>query len=277
MRSKWLIGCSLLVVLALLLAPPPVAQVAYRAVRATASWMPVSGEQQWLQIEGEKIRLYYQASDQPVAVGVLEDLEESWEQLAAANLTTAAPATLVAFLHPSHVALQAALGQRGSLTLGAYQVGRLHLLSPLAWLPGLSPAAALQEYRSSGPAVHELVHLGLDYLVAGNTPLWFSEGLAQYWELELNGYLWQEPGIDWLAGVVASDRVDALFGSEHEYVAYRQSLQMVQYLYNQYGPENVHEIVVELALGRSFQRALQSVAGIDTVEFERGWLASLVP
>ncbi len=275
MRRRWLIGLSLLLVF-LLLNPRPLAQMAYRAVRETAGWLPIRLDQRWKQLEGERFRLFYQESDEPVASGVLLDLEEARSELAARSVSLAFPGRQVAFLYPSQAALAGALGQSGSQTLGAYHLGKLHLLSPLAWLPGVEPQAALIEYRSTGPVVHELVHLGLDYSVAGNTPLWFSEGLAQYWELELNGYLWHESGIDWQSEPFALDGIDSAFGSGREYVAYRQSLDIVQYLYGHYGYDQVNEIVLELTRGQGFYQALKSSIGVSVDQLEYAWRAALV-
>lgn len=277
MRRRLVIGLSLLFVLLLLVNPRPFAQVAYRAVRETAGWLPVRMDQGWQQIEGERVRLFYRESDQPVASGVLLDLEQSWSELAERNVSLAFPERLVAFLYPSQASLAEALGESGSQTLGAYQMGKLHLLSPLAWLPRMEPAAALREYRASGPVVHELVHLGLDYLVAGNTPLWFSEGMAQYWELELNGYLWNEEGVDWRSTHVPLHKLDSAFGSSQEYAAYRQSLDVLQFLYREYGHDRVNGIVLELTRGRSFQQALLSSLGVGEEELEAAWRASLWP
>lgn len=277
MRKRLIIGLSLLLVLLLLLNPRPFARMAYRAVRETAGWLPVRTDQGWRRIEGERVRLFYQESDGPVASGVLLDLEGARSELAVRDLTLAWPETLVVYLYPSQTALGEALGQSGSQTLGAYQMGKLHLLSPLAWLPGLEPEAALAEYRQTGPVVHELVHLGLDYLVAGNTPLWFSEGLAQYWELELNGYIWHEVGIDWRSRIFSLREMESAFGSADDYAAYRQSLDLVQFLYSRYGYDQVSGIVLELARGRSFQQAVRSRLGVSVAELESAWCDSILP
>jgi len=277
MRRRLVIGVLMLLVFLLLLNPRPFTQVAYRAVRETAGWLPVRASQGWRKIEGERVRLFYQESDGPVASGVILDLEGALSELVTRNSVLAWPETLVVYLYPSQAALGVALGQSGSQTLGAYHMGKLHLLSPLAWLPGMEPEAALTEYRQTGPVVHELVHLGLDYLVAGNTPLWFSEGLAQYWELELNGYVWQEVGVDWQSRLFSLAEMEVAFGSADDYAAYRQSLDLVQFLYRRYGSDQVNGIVLELRRGRSFQQALRSRLGVSVAELETAWWDSLLP
>lgn len=274
MRKRLLTLLLFLPLLFVLANPQPVTQTAYRAVRATARVLPVSGDQGWMQIEGEQFRLHYQATDQSVAEAVLTDLESSWRRLGA-SWSAGVPEGVDVFLYPAQQDLQDALGGGGAPTLGAYRLGRLYLLSPLAWLPGLSPADAATAHQKTGPIAHELVHLGLDYRVAGNTPLWFSEGMAQYWEWQLKGYYWEEPGVDWVSQVVPLPDLESAFGTTSEYAAYRQALSVVHYLYNEYGNDNVEQIMIELSLGRSFDQAALNALGMDLVQLDATWSASL--
>ncbi len=276
-KQRWLLLILVIFLATVLVSNPGRAmQFAYRIVHDVSLAVPVFANGQWVIEESSNFRLYYSDSDQEVAAGVLADLENSLEALARSWPDRSRPAIAV-FLYPSWPEMQGALGEDENPTLGAYRLGRLHLLSPLAWQPQLSSETAVAFYVEQGPVVHELVHFLLDREVAGNVPLWFSEGLAQYWEREIKGYLWMEPGADWRERAVAFSELDRQFNSGSGYFAYRQSLAMVEYLYDLYGDSAVEQIVIELSKGRAMEQAVNRVLGVDLVSFEAGWRMTYLP
>lgn len=276
-RRRWLSWILVFFLAAVLVNNPGRAmQFAYRVVHDVSLSVPVFANRQWLIEESSNFRLYYSDSDQAIVAGVLADLEDSLVALSR-SWPDQSQRRIAVFLYPSVPEMQGALGDGENPTLGAYRLGRLHLLSPSAWQPQLSAEAAVAFYAEQGPAVHELVHLLLDREVAGNGPLWFSEGLAQYWEREIKGYLWMEPGVDWQDQVVTISQLDQQFNSGSGYFAYRQSLAVVEYLYDVYGDSAVEQIVIELSKGRAMEESIYRVLGVDWVSFEAEWRMTCFP
>ncbi len=75
--------------------------------------------------------------------------------------------------------------------IGAYWQGTLWFLAPSMWLAeGPSMASA---YAKDGPVPHELTHLTNDIVGDGRVPIWLDEGLSQYEDWELSGYVWYVP------------------------------------------------------------------------------------
>lgn len=252
----------------------PVKQQVYIAVRATSRSIPVWSGQGWSCAESEHFVIYFQPTDTLAVAGVIDDLEYSLGQ-ARDSFGRNVPSRIPVMIQPSMTALQIALGDPRSPTLGAYYLGRLQLLSPLAWQPNLAPEEAVAYYRQNGPVAHELAHLLLDYQVSGNTPQWFSEGMAQYFEWRIKGYTWEETAVDWQENVVPITQLDADFGRMPEYAAYRESLSVVQFLYTSYGADAVERVVTTLGQGQPFAVAVRSSLGLDVQQVSGLWLASL--
>lgn len=75
--------------------------------------------------------------------------------------------------------------------IGAYWQGTLWFLAPSAWLTEGTGMARL--YAQDGPVPHELTHLTNDIVGDGRVPIWLDEGLSQYEDWELSGYVWYVP------------------------------------------------------------------------------------
>lgn len=262
-------GC---LVLGLLAGQRQLHQQLYAVVRSAGQAVPVWAAQSWSQVDSPNFAVHYQASEAAIARELTGELEAALAELQVAT-GMRLPVRLPVWLEPSMSALQQALNDPNTESLGAYYLGRVYLLSPLAWRPDQSVPA----YRDQGVIVHELVHALLDYQVNGNTPVWFTEGMAQYWEWQLRGDIWQEQGVDWRAQAVSLDRLTDSFNRVPEYVAYRQSLSLVQWLYDRYGPAGVTRLIDRLATGAEFTRAAQDSLGISWGELEQCWLQTTAP
>ena len=119
---------------------------------------------------------------------------------------------------------------------------------------------------------HEFTHLVLDYKTAGNYPRWFSEGLAQYMELQ-HGGVKLSPNLSLVSAQLYSiDELEEFNKLDDELLAYEQSLSLIQYLVHIGGPEIISEIVDNLAEGYTFTQSL-NIVGIPSLNvLEKDWL-----
>lgn len=244
----------------------------YRVVRTLSRWRPL-GEGEVLR--SENFELLY-TNDREEAQFVLELLEQGLVDLQA-WLSDRTPKPIRVRLHESQQSLQVALGAGDyAPTLGAYYLGRLELLGSQAWQPHLNRDDALTHYSLLGPVVHELAHLLLDYQAVAAYPVWFSEGMAQYWEMRLRGYVWQEGGDDWRQQPHSLRQLSREFSALPENVVYQESLSLVRFLYEQLGDGGRARFLQLMEQGQPFFSALEAVYGAPLLVLEADWKAWLM-
>ncbi|MDO4539689.1 MAG: hypothetical protein Q4B48_01120, partial [Syntrophomonadaceae bacterium] len=91
---------------------------------------------------------------------------------------------------PTAASLASSFGwDRNQQSMGVYWGGSIRILSPAEWMDEPS----LEEFCREGPMVHELCHLMVDEVSGGNYSRWFTEGLAQYLEKQINGFAFPQP------------------------------------------------------------------------------------
>lgn len=136
-----------------------------------------------------------------------------------------------------------------------------------------------QEYANT--AVHELVHLFTFDIVYGNLlksvfsrsrlfpmPLWFAEGLAEYFSVG-----WDGSGEMFMRDAAVFDYLPDLEYADG-YMAYKAGQAAIKYISETYGTGKVVEIMESLRSG-SLTGALQSTLGITQEELSKNWKKSV--
>jgi len=176
-------------------------------------------------------------------------------------------------VYPSREELNASFGWPASENaMGVYWGGVIRVLAPEAWVRENDPVLVKQVFQQSGPMAHEMTHLVLDYLARGNYPRWFTEGIAQYVEFKITGFmLGHEAGI-LSRGLYPLKKMDRNFDSlPDQTLAYRQSLSAIEYIVTVYGEEGMHNIINNLARGLSFNDSMKRALEINLEQFEKEW------
>ncbi len=176
-------------------------------------------------------------------------------------------------VYPSREELNASFGWPASENaMGVYWGGVIRVLAPGAWISESDPEVERKVFQQAGPMVHELAHLLLDYAAKGGYPRWFTEGVAQYKEYKITGFmLGAREGI-WDQGVYPLKKMDDQFDRlPDQALAYRQSLSLVEYIVAVYGEDGLHNIIKNLAAGASFDMSLEKALGRDVETFEKEW------
>lgn len=258
-----------IVLFVLLLAP---LRPGYRAIRAAGRLLPLSQAENVALSANFKLLYAGEQAEAQAMLGLLEaglaDLQQ-W-------LPDCTPKPIVVRLHYSQTSLQQALGGGYAPTVGAYYLGKLELLAPRAWWPDLLADDALAHYAKEGPIVHELTHLLLDYQALGQYPVWFTEGLAQYWEMRLRGYVWQEGGNAWRQQPHSLLELTKGFASLPESIAYQEALGLVQFLYESVGDSGMQQLLLSLGQRRPFNVVLPQLYGGSWGSLENEWRAWLL-
>jgi len=217
--------------------------------------------------------LWYTPSDEAVADLVLETAEWIYEPVTA-RMGAAPEEQVPLVLYPDRKTLRQDFGWgTGNSAVGIYWRGTIRLLSPTAWIYAESPEQLRASYRRLNPIAHELTHYLLDYMTDGNYPHWFSEGLAQWIEYQVTGYLWIEPQSSLNQELYSYTDLQRRFDElPNQPLAYRQAHLLVAYLVHRFGGESLDGVVARLARGESFAAALQRETGLLPPAFFAEWL-----
>lgn len=149
---------------------------------------------------------------------------------------------------------------KGETPVGVYYSGTINLLSPNVWIK----EGDLDEYRKTSPVVHEFVHLIVDEKTRGNYPLWLTEGIALFIEEQTIGFQWNE-GIGQTSTISLKDLNDNFEHIRIE-VAYRKSLEIIDYLNSKYEFDNINLLLDNLGIGSSINTSLKKVFKLDLNE-----------
>ncbi|MBS1517216.1 MAG: PD40 domain-containing protein [Bacteroidetes bacterium] len=131
---------------------------------------------------------------------------------------------------------------------------------------------------------HELVHVFMMSKInnvlkthrktlGGSPPLWFTEGLAEYWSTEwdtqadmvlkdavLTGYL---PGLDnW----------ERIYGT---YLMYKMGQKAVEYISENFGEDKILQMMDNFWMDENFSNIMKITLGMDYAQFDKGFLYSL--
>ncbi len=131
---------------------------------------------------------------------------------------------------------------------------------------------------------HELVHIfqyrilygsGVDAvkrLISSNTPLWFTEGMA---ELESLG--WDQSAETYVKDAVLNNKLFTISQLSRigGYPIYKEGQSILYYISEKYGNEKIGEIMRKLKLYTTFDRAVKSVLGIDVERLNSEWTKNL--
>src|SRR5262245_48101353 len=126
--------------------------------------------------------------------------------------------------------------------------------------------------------VHELTHAYMfDMLYGGSAasliarqsffsvPLWFAEGLAEYYSLgmESNAAMFLRDGA--VAGYLAPLRYAG------GYLVYKQGQSALAYLVDRHGEERLRDLFQRIRIMRNFDRAFQRSVGVSVDRFDEQW------
>jgi len=219
--------------------------------------------------ETDHFRIKYTQVDGDIVDMIAEAAEAAYTPVTD-ELGYAPPGKTLLLVHPNRDELRQAFGWSGNESaMGVYWGGVIQLLSPHVWLSG---GDSVQEFIHSGPMVHEYTHLVFDHITNGNYPRWFTEGLAQYVEYRANHYEWQTATNNLDGKLYSMTELEGNFDKlPNQSLAYRQSLAAVRYIAEVYGEDKLREIIIGLKEGRSMDKVVEKILGLDYAAFEHSW------
>lgn len=157
--------------------------------------------------------------------------------------------------------------------MGVYWAGSIRILSPGEWIKGDD---LKKQFIEEGPMVHEFTHLMVDEITQGNYNRWWTEGIAQYFEKKITGFVFANPfsrgrDLEYYELATLEEKFDELEQS----IAYWESLEAIQYIVEVYGEDTLFTILEEQGKGSKMNTALEKALGIGYQEFEQGFYRHL--
>jgi len=230
----------------------------------------------WLTLKGEHVEIFYYPQEEPIARLALILAEESYQDLSA-KFQHEVPRMIPLIVYSSHHHFEQTNVSPFFVPEGVQ--GFTEFMKGRVVLPYTGSFAEFQHVLH-----HEMVHVfqfsimdesykkhrRATYLVP---PLWFSEGLAEYWSTK-----WDAQGT-----MVVSDMV--LEGSLPEisefwkyngtFTVYKLGQSLCQYIGETYGQDALRRLYAELHREDSFEKLIQRVTGVPARRVSEDWILAM--
>ncbi|TDA70724.1 MAG: hypothetical protein D9V47_00535 [Clostridia bacterium] len=240
--------------------------MAYSLFREAAKKEILWQTRDWERVADDHFEIIYRDPDRDVAPLVLEVAKGSYAGVAR-MLGHFPPGRVPVIIYPDRASLGRSFGWAADESaMGVYWAGAVRVLSPQDWVQAADQHELYETFRQSGPVVHELAHLAVDYRARGNYPRWLTEGIAQYVERELTGFVMDAPGSR-MGRWYPLEKMDRGFDAlPDQGLAYRQSLALVDFLVDAHGYEVIDRMLTSLGQGLTWSQALQQETGLRAEE-----------
>jgi hypothetical protein len=221
------------------------------------------------------ITVFYPPRDRSVAEVILRLAVHAMSE-EARNLGVSSPPPLSIFLYNQLTALDASAGlpSRDDV-VGLYAAGTVRVLNPQTWIPGPGWRAA---FRFEGPVPHEIGHALLNDIAHGNYPAWFNEGVAQYEDERVTGFVWLTPANRWSQPLYSMAQLTRNFyGLSNQALAYREALGLVGWLVQARGAAHFNRFLRALGGAHPFSWVLREWYGLTPGGLYRRWVRTVRP
>lgn len=222
----------------------------------------------WQELRSDRIIVYWYKGDDDFGQTLFDRALEALDQLSHDTGVTVEKAVKI-FIYGSHSDLLGALDQGAREWTG----GRAFTDQGIV-LIGISPGNLEWGKRAT---VHELTHVVVHQVTdtpLGGLPTWLDEGLAMHAEGEM------EPTY----AVVLNEAVESntlisvrslssSFSADSDlaHLSYAESQSLVEFILDQYGEEEMTQLIDIFAQGAYYDDALQEALGVDTNGLEDAW------
>lgn len=134
--------------------------------------------------------------------------------------------------------------------IGSYYAEIIHIINPKIYYNNYSFDEFKKFFLREGPIIHEMSHLFLDLKAKGNYEIWFSEGVALYFEYKYTNFIYDDEIFD-TSNILWSE-MDNIFKNLHEYKAYILSFNVILNFVNKYSENELKKIFISLSKHYTF-------------------------
>ena len=231
---------------------------------------------QWLTLRGDHVEIFYYPEEEPLARLALSLAEDSYQDLKGKfqhEVTKSIPLIVYSsHQHFEQTNVSPYFLPEGVQGFTEFSKGRVVL----------PYTGSYAEFRHV--IHHELVHVfqlsileevykkhrKAQYVVP---PLWFSEGLAEYWSTK-----WDAQGTMVVSDMVLEDRLPAiseLWRYNGTFTVYKLGQSLCEYIGQTYGDDALRRFYTEIYRDDRFEKVMQRVTGVSTRRISEDWIYGL--
>src|SRR2546426_624908 len=231
---------------------------------------------QWLTLRGEHVEIFYYPEEEPLARAAVQLAEESYQDLKV-KFQHEVSRSIPLIVYSSHQHFEQTNVSPYSLPEGVQ--GFTEFSKGRVVLPYTGSFAQLSDVNHQELVdVYELAILEEvgkkrrkpQYIVP---PLWFSEGLAEYWSTA-----WDSQGTMVVSDMVLEDRlpgIQDLWRYNGTFAVYKLGQSLCQYIGETYGDDALRRLYTEIYRDDRFEKALQRVTGVPIRRLSDDWIYRL--
>ena len=231
---------------------------------------------EWLTLKGEHVEVFYYPQEEPIARLALVFAEESYKDLAA-KFQHEVPKIVPMIVYSSHHHFEQTNVSPFFVPEGVQ--GFTEFMKGRVVLPYTGSFAEFQHVLH-----HEMVHV-FQFSILDETyqkhrrasfvvpPLWFSEGLAEYWSTN-----WDAQGTMVLSDMVLEGRVPTIndfWRYDGTFTVYKLGQSLCQYIGETYGQDALRRLYTEIYKEDSFERLIQRVTGVPARRVSEDWILAM--
>ena len=231
---------------------------------------------QWLTLRGDHVEIFYYPEEEPLARLALSLAEDSYQDLKGKfqhDVTRSIPLIVYSsHQHFEQTNVSPYFLPEGVQGFTEFSKGRVVL----------PYTGSFAEFRHV--IHHELVHVfqlsileevykkhhKAQYIVP---PLWFSEGLAEYWSTK-----WDAQGTMVVSDMVLEDRVPGiqdLWRYNGTFAVYKLGQSLCEYIGTTYGDDALRRFYTEVYKDDRFEKVMQRVTGVPVRRISDDWVYGL--
>jgi WD40 repeat protein len=228
---------------------------------------------QWLTLKGEHVEVFYYPEEEPIARIALVLAEQSYKDLAA-KFDHEVPKVVPMIVYSSHHHFEQTNVSPGFLPEGVQ--GFTEYLKGRVVLPFTGSYAEFHHVIH-----HEMVHVfqfsimddvykahrRASYVVP---PLWFSEGLAEYWSTP-----WDAQGTMVMSDMVLEGHLPTIadmWKYNGTFTIYKMGQSLCEYIGTTYGQEALRRLYTEIYREDNWEKLIQRVTGVSARRLSEDWI-----
>ncbi|MGH7681742.1 MAG: hypothetical protein ACRENN_07110, partial [Candidatus Eiseniibacteriota bacterium] len=230
----------------------------------------------WKSLKGEHVEVFYYPQEEPIARLAVVFAEESYKDLAA-KFQHDVPHMIPMIVYSSHHHFEQTNVSPFSVPEGVQ--GFTDFMKGRVVLPYTGSYAEFRHVLH-----HEMVHVfQFDILEDAYAkhrrtsfmvpPLWFSEGLAEYWSTD-----WDAQGTMVLSDMVLEGRlpeINDLWRYDGTFTVYKLGQSLCQYIGETYGQDALRRLYTEIYKEDTFEHLIQRVTGVPTRRVSEDWVLAM--